>query len=141
VRPAHHATLARRTATVFWPIAQSPDGIDVLCDGRGSGVEVTGDSFDRHHFVRQLHLSGPLSESALNRRGASGYSLHSDVQGGPIDELLGVAVERPALDQIEVEVGRTLEDRILPGPTGDHREKRHLDAVDQTGGHKRPVQR
>ena len=28
------------------------------------------------------------------------------MQGGPVDELLGVAVERPALDQLEVEVGR-----------------------------------
>ena len=30
----------------------------------------------------------------------------SDVQGGPVDELLDVAVERPAVDQLEVEVGR-----------------------------------
>jgi hypothetical protein len=57
----------------------------------------------------------------------------SDVQGGPVDELLGVAVERPALDQLEIEVGRTLEDRVDPGLTGDHREDRHLDAVDQAG--------
>lgn len=57
------------------------------------------------------------------------------MQGGPIDELLGVAVERPVLDQLEVEVGRTLEDRVHSGLTGDHREERHLDAVDQTGGH------
>jgi hypothetical protein len=28
------------------------------------------------------------------------------VQGGPVDELLGVPVERPALDQLEVEVAR-----------------------------------
>ena len=54
----------------------------------------------------------------------------SDMQGGPVDELFGVAVERPALDQLEVEVGCTLEDRVLPGLTGDHREERHLDAVD-----------
>jgi hypothetical protein len=31
--------------------------------------------------------------------------MDSDMQGGPVDELLGVAVERPALDQLEVEVG------------------------------------
>ena len=36
------------------------------------------------------------------------------MQGGPVDELLDVAVERPALDQLEVEVGRTLEDRVRP---------------------------
>src|SRR5215510_15291635 len=65
----------------------------------------------------------------------------SDMQGGPVDELLDVAVERPALDQLEVEVGRTLEDRLQPGLTGDHREERHLDAVDQTGGHQCPVHR
>ncbi len=57
------------------------------------------------------------------------------MQGGPVDEFLDVAVERPALDQLEVEVGRTLEDRVQSGLTGDHREERHLDAVDQTGGH------
>jgi len=28
-----------------------------------------------------------------------------------------------------------------PGLTGNHREERHLDAVDQTGGHERPVHR
>src|SRR6266498_3099992 len=52
-----------------------------------------------------------------------------------------MAVERPVLDQLEVEVGRTLEDRVQPGLTGDHGEERHLDAVDQTGGHQRPVHR
>jgi len=30
------------------------------------------------------------------------------MQGGPVDELLDVAIERPALDELEVEVGRTL---------------------------------
>jgi hypothetical protein len=27
------------------------------------------------------------------------------MQGGPVDELVDVAVERPALDQLQVEVG------------------------------------
>jgi hypothetical protein len=49
------------------------------------------------------------------------------MQGGPVDELLDVAVERPALDQLEVEVGRTLEDRVQPGLTGDDGEERDLD--------------
>ena len=35
------------------------------------------------------------------------------MQGGPVDELLGSAVERVALDQLEIEVGSTLEDRTL----------------------------
>src|SRR5215218_1939937 len=65
----------------------------------------------------------------------------SGMQGGPVDELLDVAVQRPALDQLEVEVGRTLEDRVQPGLTGDHREERHLDAVDETGAHQGPVHR
>jgi CheY-like chemotaxis protein len=40
---------------------------------------------------------------------------------GPVGELLDVAVERPTLHQLEVDVGRTLEDRVEPGLTGDHR--------------------
>ena len=36
------------------------------------------------------------------------------MQRGPVDELLGVAVERPVLDQLEVEVGRTLETGSSP---------------------------
>src|SRR6185312_14786931 len=44
------------------------------------------------------------------------------MQGGPVGELLDVAVERPALDQLQVEVGRTAEDRLLAGarPFQDH---------------------
>src|SRR5829696_4591361 len=55
------------------------------------------------------------------------------MEGGSVDELLGVAVERPVLDQLEVEVGRTLEDRVHSGLTGDDREERHLQAVDEAG--------
>src|ERR1700728_2792747 len=72
---------------------------------------------------------------------ASHGAWDSDMQGGPVDELLDVAVECPALDQLEVEVGRILEDRVQPGLTGDHREERHLHAVNQAGGHQRPVHR
>jgi hypothetical protein len=60
------------------------------------------------------------------------------MQGGPVDELLDVAVKRPALDQLEVQVGRTLEDRVITGLTGDHRETRHLEAVDEAGGQSAP---
>src|SRR5215203_6802791 len=63
------------------------------------------------------------------------------MQGGPVDELLDMTVERPVLDQLQVEVGRTLEDRVHSGLTGDDREERHLHAVDQAGGHQRPVHR
>src|SRR4029453_578599 len=67
--------------------------------------------------------------------------MDSDMQGGPVDELLDVAIERPVLDQLEVEVGRTLEDRGQPGLTGDHREERPLATVAQAVGHQRPVHR
>jgi len=76
-----------------------------------------------------------------SRRTGAGAWTDSDMQGGPVDELLDVAVKRPALDQLEVEVCGTLKDRFHPGLTGDHREERHLDAVDQTRGHQRPVHR
>jgi hypothetical protein len=52
---------------------------------------------------------------------------------------LDATVERPALDQLEVEVGRTSEDWVRPGLTGDDREERHLDVVDEASGHQRPV--
>jgi len=52
------------------------------------------------------------------------------MEGGSVDELLDVTVERPVLDQFQVEVGRTLEDRVQAGLTGDDREERHLHAVD-----------
>src|SRR5829696_9530536 len=61
------------------------------------------------------------------------------MEGGSVDELLGVTVEGPVLDQLQVEVGRTLEDRVHSGLSGDDREDRHLDAVDEAGGHQRPV--
>ncbi len=83
--------------------------------------------------------SRPLGPGGANR--VAKRAMRSDMPAGPVDELLNVAVERPALDQFEVEVGRTLENRVLPGLTGDHREERHLDAVDQTCGHQRPVHR
>ncbi len=57
------------------------------------------------------------------------------VQGRPIDEFLRAAVEGAALEQFEVEVGGTAEDRIGTGPARDHREERDLHAVDQAGGH------
>src|SRR5258708_7011185 len=44
-----------------------------------------------------------------------GGSRDSDMQGRPVDEFLDVAVERPALDPLEVEVGRTLEERVQRG--------------------------
>ena len=37
-----------------------------------------------------------------------------DVQGGPVGELLDVAVERSPLEQLEFEVGRAGEDRNDP---------------------------
>jgi len=63
------------------------------------------------------------------------------MQGGPVDQFLDVSVERPVLEQLQVEVGRTLEDRVEAGLTGDDREERHLHSVDEAGGHQRSVHR
>src|SRR5689334_14463192 len=54
----------------------------------------------------------------------------SAVPGGPVDELLGVAVEGVALEQLQVEVGGPGEDRGGPGPPADDREDGQLDPVD-----------
>jgi hypothetical protein len=35
-------------------------------------------------------------------------------RGGSVDELLVVTVERPVLEQLQVEVGCTMEDRVEP---------------------------
>ncbi len=53
-----------------------------------------------------------------------------DVQDGAVDELLDVAIERPVLRQLQVEVGCAPEDRVQSALTGDHRKERHLDDVD-----------
>jgi hypothetical protein len=52
------------------------------------------------------------------------------MDGGSVDELLDVTVERPAFDQLEVEVCRALEDRVQSGLTGDDREERHVHVVE-----------
>ena len=41
------------------------------------------------------------------------------MEGGSVDEFLDMTVERSALDELQVEVGRILEDRVPPGLTGD----------------------
>jgi amino acid efflux transporter len=63
------------------------------------------------------------------------------VRGRTVDQLLGSAVERPALDQLEVEVPGAGEDGTGPGAPGDDGEDRHLHPVDEAGGHQRPVER
>ena len=50
-----------------------------------------------------------------------------------------MTVEGPGVEQFQVEVGRTLEDRVGSRPTGEDGKECHLDAVDQTGRHQRPV--
>jgi hypothetical protein len=53
------------------------------------------------------------------------------VQGGPVDQLLDVAVKRAVVDQLEVEVRGALEDRLEAGLAGDDGEEGHLHAVDE----------
>ena len=97
------------------------------------------------HLTETAAGSGPAAVSAstqLRRRrssaptapGTSPKQLRRSARvtgGWGGDELLGVAVERPALEQLEVEVARATEDRAGPGPSGDDGEDRHLQAVDQ----------
>lgn len=52
-----------------------------------------------------------------------------------VDKLLGVAVERAVLKELEVEVTGAAEDRADPGPPRDHGEDRDLHAVDEPGSH------
>src|SRR5688572_31630201 len=105
---------------------------------KGSTSAMSCSATDTESIAARCLLLGPLLRKVST---AACDWMDSGMQGGPVDELLDVAVERPALDQFEVEVGRTLEDRVRSGLTGDHREERHLDAVDQAGGHQRPVHR
>ena len=52
------------------------------------------------------------------------------MEGGSVDEFLDVIVECAVLDQLQVEVGRPLEDRVQPGLTGDDGEECDLYVVD-----------
>src|SRR5829696_6487992 len=65
----------------------------------------------------------------------------SNMKGGSLDDILYMTVERPVFQQLQAEVGRILKHRVQPGLTGDDREERQLHAVDEAGGHQRPVQR
>jgi hypothetical protein len=81
--------------------------------------------------VRTLRVhGGSRREDGADAQARSSSNPYRSMEGGSVDELLGVTVERPVLDQLQVEVGRTLEDRVQPGLTGDDREERHLQAVD-----------
>jgi hypothetical protein len=57
------------------------------------------------------------------------------MQGRPVNELLDVPVERPTVDQLKIEVGRTKKDRVVTRLTGDHGKDGQLDSVDEAGGH------
>jgi pimeloyl-ACP methyl ester carboxylesterase len=84
---------------------------------------------------RRAHRGQPQT------RGHRPDQLGGSAGSGAIDEFLGVAIERPALEQLEVEVARAPENRAGPGPSRDDGEDGHLEAVDQAGGHQGPVQR
>jgi hypothetical protein len=61
------------------------------------------------------------------------------MQGRPVNELLDVPVERPTVDQLKIEGGRTKKDRVVTRLTGDHGKGGQLDSVDEAGDHQRPV--
>ena len=83
---------------------QQRDAIDAALRAEPFGLNQTTDEADEaidevaRFFTRHLSQRSLVADSGM--------------QGGPVDKLLGVAVERPALDQLEVEVVRTPEDRL-----------------------------
>jgi hypothetical protein len=64
----------------------------------GDASEVLSEIADNY----DIHLDGSFRET---------YTCDSGMQGRTVDELLDAAVQRPVLDQLQVEVGRSLEDR------------------------------
>src|SRR5579862_8258556 len=65
-----------------------------------------------------LVASARAADSAQPRHDRGRVRAGSAMQSRPIGELLNVAVQRQALDQLEVEVARTLEDPLPSGLTG-----------------------
>jgi hypothetical protein len=66
--------------------------------------------------ARMLRVYGASSRE--DRAARSSTNLYRSMEGGSVDELLDVTVERPVLDELQIEVGRTLQDRAQPGLTG-----------------------
>ena len=84
--------------------------------------------FDDRHALRIPVIAPGESKPPSDR----------SMEGGSVDELLDVIVQRPVLDELEVEVSRPLEDGVQPGLAGDDGEECHLHAVDRAGSHQRP---
>ena len=63
-----------------------------------------------------LTVSGTLPSlpRLLRERVADRVKTVSGMPGGPVDEFLGIAVERPALDQLEVEAARLQKSGAIP---------------------------
>src|SRR3954452_21174826 len=86
--------------------------------------------------ARRLEL--PHADPPL--RAQKGSARRSAAELGPIDEFLDVAIERPGLRKLEVEVDIASEHRVGTGRSRDHGKNRYLDEVDQTSRHECPVQ-
>jgi hypothetical protein len=104
--------LCQRVQRAF-QVAQALVAVDRGCGGK---VAVAA------RLRCRAKVGHPVNVSIDNSRSGS-------MEGGTVGELLDVTVECPGLDQLQVEVGRTLENRVQPGPTGDDGEERHLHAV------------
>src|SRR5829696_2897002 len=61
----------------------------------------------------------PSRRSIANPHSVSPQVWHSRMQGRPVNELLDVPVERPTVDQLKIEVGRTKKDRVVTRLPGD----------------------
>ena len=84
------------------PVGSSAEPVRLArCEPLRSPVE-------RSCFVHVRPWWGAWMDAGMDGSSSNPYR---SMEGGSVDELLDVAVERPVLDQFEVEVGRTLEDR------------------------------
>src|SRR5919204_5314305 len=121
------------------PVSTStrPVGWSIVQTNTGHVSPSTMSSAARWALIAGIAASLPIDGASAR----SWFVESRNMQGGPVGELLDVAVERSTLDQLEVEVGGTLEDRIRSVLAGDHWEEGHLDAVHEPGGHQRPIHR
>src|SRR5438552_5636620 len=102
--------------TSIIPVSTStrPVGWSIVQTSTGHVSPSTMSSAARWALIAGITASLPVDSLISN-------GTDSNMQGGPVGEFLDVAVECSTLDQLEVEVGCTLEDRIRSGLAGNHR--------------------
>ena len=90
--------------------------VDVVAEACRMPLCNAGSRAIEHAVSARMRIPPPRSARQMrtshsDRALAQTSSAKRSMEGGSVDELLDVTVERPVLDQLQVEVGRTLEDR------------------------------